>query len=76
MLRYTSVPDGLISQKAFIIYIETKNFDWFYDQQLENQLDSLKAETKGLKVLIALGNFEGDTFERFSFIKGLCETKI
>ena len=69
-------PDGLISQKAFTIYIETKNFDWFYDQQLENHLNALNAEAQGLKVLLALGNFEGDHTKRFSNIKGLCEGKF
>lgn len=31
----SSVPDGLVSQAAFNIFIETKSFDWFYDSQLE-----------------------------------------
>ncbi|MFQ5751627.1 MAG: hypothetical protein ACE5HI_06470 [bacterium] len=74
--KVSSIPDGLISQKAFTIYIETKNFDWFYDQQLENHLDALNNEAQGLKVLFALGNFEGDGAKRFSHIKGLCENKF
>ena len=72
----SSIPDGLISQKAFTIFIETKNFDWFYDKQLENHLDSLNNEAQGLKVLFALGNFEGDGAKRFSHIKVLCENKF
>lgn len=74
--KVSSVPDGLITQKAFTIFIETKNFDWFYDQQLENHLDALNTESKSLKVLFALGNFEGDITTRFSSIKGLCENKF
>jgi hypothetical protein len=30
-----AVPDGLVIQRPFTIYIETKHFDWFYDSQLE-----------------------------------------
>jgi len=71
-----SILDGLITQKAFTIYIETKNFDWFDDQQLENHLKSLNSESQGLKVLFALGNFEGDIYNRFSHIKSLCENKF
>jgi hypothetical protein len=74
--RINSVPDGLISQKAFTIYIETKNFDWFYDQQLENHLLALNSEAQGIKILFALGNFEGDINQRFANIKQLCEGKF
>lgn len=73
--RLSSVPDGLISQRSFTVYIETKHFDWFYDVQLESHLNALNAEVPGLKVLFALGNFEGDTKERFDLIKILCERK-
>jgi len=74
--KVSSVPDGLISQKAFTIFIETKNFDWFYDQQLDNHLEALNTEAQGLKVLFALGNFEGDIAKRFFNIKSLCENKF
>ncbi len=70
-----SIPDGLILQKAFTIYIETKNFDWFYDEQLKNHLNGLKEEA-GLKILIALGNFEKDTINRFSTIENLCKSEF
>ncbi|MEI6513565.1 MAG: hypothetical protein WCO51_09870, partial [bacterium] len=53
-----SVPDALIMQQSFAVYIETKNFDWFHDSQLEEHLRSLNNETAGLKILIALSNFE------------------
>jgi len=73
--RPGTVPDGLISQRSFTVYIETKNFDWFYDQQLENHLEALNRETPGLKVLLALGNFGSDVSQRFDLTKSLCEKK-
>jgi hypothetical protein len=62
----SSVPDGLILQPAFTIYIETKNWDWFYDGQLENHLAGLDKESPGLKVLIALANLETTDRDRFT----------
>lgn len=73
--RKSSVPYGLINQKPFTIYIETKNYDWFYDEQLEKYLESLEKETVGLKILIAFGNFEGDTDKSSIKIKQLCKDK-
>jgi hypothetical protein len=73
--KESCVPDGLILQPAFTIYIETKNWNWFYDKQLEQQLASLNSETKGLKVLIALANFENEDSERFAHIRELCTGK-
>jgi hypothetical protein len=71
--RESSVPDGLIVQYPFTIYIETKNFDWFYDEQLENHLAALDKEVAGQKGLIALGNFESDKADRFTKVRTLCE---
>ena len=73
--RKASIPDGLILQKSFTIYIETKNYDWFYDDQLESHLDALSEESRGLKILIALGAFDFLTEERFARIDKLCRTK-
>jgi hypothetical protein len=70
-----SVPDGLIVQKPITIYIETKNFDWFYNEQLENHLTGLEQDSAGLKVLIALGPFEGNNNSRFTRIQALCKDK-
>lgn len=64
-----SVPDGLIVQTPVAIYIETKNYDWFYDDQLERHLQELHKEASGIKVLIALGNFEAIDENRFSRIE-------
>src|SRR5690349_6908575 len=61
--KSASVPDGLIFQPSFTIYVETKNFDWFYDEQLSDHLAALDAEAPGLKVLIALSAFETETPE-------------
>jgi hypothetical protein len=70
-----SVPDGLILQPAFTVYLETKNFDWFYDGQLANHLAALDSEAPGVKVLIALSNFESEGEERFAKIRALCDGK-
>jgi hypothetical protein len=72
--RQRSIPDGLIVQQAFTIYIETKNEAWFDDQQLENHLSALNAEGPARKVLLALGNFEGDQLTRFNRIQEICRT--
>jgi hypothetical protein len=71
-----SIPDGLISQRSFTIFIETKNFDWFYNSQLESHLTALNDEAPGIKILLALGNFERDFEDRFIDLKKLCEDKF
>ncbi|MCT7990341.1 hypothetical protein [Laspinema olomoucense] len=52
-----SVPDGTISQEAFLIVIETKRDNRFNLEQLSRHLESMK-EQPAIKVLMALGNFE------------------
>ena len=73
--RGNAVPDGLISQSAFTIYIETKNYDWFYDEQLERHLEALDKENDSIKILIALANFEADDKNRFNKIEIICKEK-
>ncbi|HEX8986313.1 MAG TPA: hypothetical protein VF816_00005 [Rhodocyclaceae bacterium] len=73
--RGGSIPDGLIVQHPFTVYIETKNYDWFYDEQLERHLAALDCEVTGEKILIALGNFETNDLNRFIRVRDLCETK-
>jgi hypothetical protein len=68
----SSVPDGLILQPAFTIYVETKNWDWFHPGQLANHLQALDRENMGLKVLIALANFESIDREKFAPVHKLC----
>ena len=67
-----SIPDGVILQDGFILYIETKHFNWFHDQQLEQHLDALHQEKPGIKILIALSNFESDELPQFDRIRHLC----
>jgi hypothetical protein len=71
--RTLSIPDGLIRQRPFTIYIETKQYDWFYDDQLERHLKELNEE-EGLKILIALCNFEYLPETRFQKIDELCKS--
>ena len=70
-----TVLDGLISQSAFTIYIETKNYDWFYNKQLEGHLRDLDEKNIGTKVLIALANFEKEDKNRFIEIETICKEK-
>jgi hypothetical protein len=54
-------------------HIETKNFDWFYDDQLERHLDALAADGGGgTKALVALGNFEALAEDRFEAVERIC----
>ena len=71
--KKSSTPDGLIIQRSFTLYIETKNYDWFCDQQLESHLDALSKEGEGTKVLIALGNFDSSVPYQFENIQRICQ---
>lgn len=72
----TSVPDGLITQKAFSIFIEAKNHDWFYKNQIDKHLEGLNNEDPGIKVLMLLGNIESDVEERFDDISKTTREKF
>jgi hypothetical protein len=74
--KASTIPDGLISQRSFTIFIETKNFDWFSNSQLEGHLTALNEEAPGLKILLALGKFEKDGEDRFIDIKKLREDRF
>jgi hypothetical protein len=54
-----SVPDGEIAQEPFTIFIETKRGSIFDKEQLISHIKALK-DKLGMKVLIALGNFDRD----------------
>jgi len=69
-----SVPDGLIVQRPFEVYVETKQFDWFYDEQIAAHLGALDKSGPGLKVLLALSNFEEDQLDRFQSVHALIES--
>src|ERR1017187_5958202 len=71
----STIPDGLVLQPAFTIYIETKNWDWFYDEQLAQHLAALDSEDRGLKVLVALSNFESEEREKFANVRDLCASR-
>ena len=70
-----SVPDGLITQTAFSIFIEAKNHDWFYKSQIDKHLEGLNNEDPGVKVLMLLGNIEADIEERFENISKTTQKK-
>ncbi len=53
-----SIFDGVIQQTPFTIFIETKNVDWFYEEQLERHLENIE-NFQGIKVFLALANFDG-----------------
>ena len=67
-----SIPDGIITQPSFAVYIETKNYDWFSSQQLSAHMASLAKENAEQKVMLALSNFEGDVSQRFKDVEKLC----
>ena len=53
----SSTPDGLILQPAFTVYIETKNWDWFYDAQLEQHLASRSYHTAGQSIEMVVSDY-------------------
>jgi hypothetical protein len=73
--KKSGVPDGLITQHSFSIFIETKNCDWFYDNQLKRHLESLNEEHFNTKILLAISNFEQSKYRDFDKIKDICEKK-
>lgn len=73
--KKSSIPDGLIVQEAVTVFIETKNYDWFYDSQLENHLAALSQESSGRKILLALGKFESDDDSRFERIRKIIQKR-
>lgn len=58
------IADGIISQEPITIYVETKNSNWFYENQIKGYLDSL-AEKNGKKLLLLLSNFD-DSIEKMT----------
>lgn len=69
--KSASVPDGLIRQQPFALYIETKLHDKFSLTQLEGHLEALSAEP-GLKVLMALGVFSSHLPEEMAEAARIC----
>ena len=59
------IPDLSITQRPFQILFETKNTDWFYDDQLKRHLESFD-QIDQTRVLVLLSNFETNNYaERF-----------
>ncbi len=54
-----SIPDIVIEQKSFSIYFETKIYDWFKDDQIDNHLKGFHA-SRDYNILFLLSNFEED----------------
>jgi hypothetical protein len=73
--RNGSVIDGLITQPSFAVYIETKRWDWFYTEQLETYLQHLSEESAGVKVLLALANFESKDQSKFAAVEEIIRTR-
>ena len=67
-----TMPDGGNKQQPVTLFVETKNFDWFYEDQLERHLDALSEEYDGQKVLLALSKFEDGYEDEFDEIERLC----
>lgn len=67
------IADGIISQEPITIYVETKNFDWFYNNQIEGYLENLKNKN-GKKFLLLLSNFD-NTMEKINNRKNEIEQK-
>lgn len=71
-----SVPDGRISQAGFEIFIETKNFDWFYWEQISAHLAGLSLIGSGQKAFIALSNFDEKDESQFAKFSKLAEQEF
>ena len=67
------IADGIISQEPIIIYVETKNFDWFYNNQIEGYIENLKNK-HGKKFLLLLSNFD-NTMEEINNRKNEIEQR-
>lgn len=49
-----SVLDATIAQESFKIAVETKLYDWFYEEQLQNHLSVFKKEKAKINILLTL----------------------
>jgi hypothetical protein len=56
--KKSSIPDGVVSQRSYALYVETKTGEWFYDEQLRRHLSALADDRAETKMLIALSPFE------------------
>lgn len=73
-----SIIDGFIEQKGFQILIETKDWDWFYDNQLQRHLES-RVKDNCINILLTLCKEDLLESERNGFnqmIDGLKNTHL
>lgn len=61
--KETSVPDLEIKQESFIVDVETKIKDWFYNDQIVRHLNGMNSKCEH-KFLILLSNFEVDKIQQ------------
>ncbi len=60
-----SIPDATITQESFKIVVETKMYDWFYDDQLKRHLESFGDEKYKVMITLAPELMDKDKKERF-----------
>ena len=68
-----NTPDLEITQQSLSILFETKLYDWFYDKQIQNHINSFNPHAE-LKILFLLCNFEQENYE-VRFEKGIQAAK-
>lgn len=69
-----SIADLEISQNAFKIIFEVKNYDWFYDEQFEKYIHNIKRKEGELIFFIALTK-EYSNEDKFNIIKDKMQEK-
>ena len=53
-----SVVDGFIYQESFSLIIETKSYDWFYNDQIDRHIGNRINKEDNNTIFVALSNFE------------------
>ena len=65
----SGIPDGIITQKALSIFVETKIKENFNEKQLARHLAGLSKKESGVKVLVLLGDIETDLEHKFEDLR-------
>jgi hypothetical protein len=60
----SSVIDGVISQRSYRVFVETKRFDQFDETQMRSHLRGLLTERADVRVLLALSSFPNGDQEK------------
>lgn len=75
--KYTeSIPDGVISQPALDVFIETKEGSTFSQGQLRNHASALRKEGDGIRLLLCVGKLEGDYEAEFDELRSYCRDEL